>query len=222
MLNLGSIGGTTIRVDLSFLIIIALFVATAYNPRLGIEYALLWIPVLFISILVHELAHAAAIGLFGYGSSDIVLGGIGGVTINRRQARPWHDMVISLAGPFASFALAFLFTFIFRGVEFVRRDPMLVNLVPLLVQANVWWGIFNLLPVSPLDGGHAVRNFLRMFLAERTAFVIAVWIAIVVGAVVAVAGVINRWFFLAILIAWYVYMNYQQWVYFREHGTPGD
>jgi stage IV sporulation protein FB len=131
-------------------------------------------------------------------------------------------MVISLAGPISSFALAYLFALIFRNIEFVRRDAMLMNLFPLLVQANVWWGIFNLLPVSPLDGGHAVRNFLRMFLQERTAFVIAVWIAIVVGAVVAIAAVRFRWFFLAILIAWYVYMNYQQWVYFREHGTPGD
>jgi stage IV sporulation protein FB len=173
-------------------------------------------------VLVHELAHAVTIALFGYGPSEIILGGIGGVTINRREARPWHDMVISLAGPVSSFGLAYLFAFIFRSVQFVRQDAMLVNLFPLLVQANIWWGIFNLIPVSPLDGGHAVRNFLRMFLAEKTAFMIAVWTAIVVGAVVAIVGAINGWFFLALLIAWYVYMNYQQWVYFREHGTPGD
>jgi Zn-dependent protease len=222
MIHLGSIGGTTIRVDLSFIILIALFVASDYHPDRGIQYALLWAPVLFISVLVHELAHAAAIALFGYGSSEIVLGGIGGATMNKRKAKPWHDMVISLAGPLSSFVLAYLFALLFRTAVFVRRDAMLVNLVPMLMQANIWWGLFNLVPVSPLDGGQAVRNFLRIFLQERTAFVIAVWISIVVGIAVAALGLKFRLFFLALLIGWYVYMNYQQWQYFREHGYPGD
>lgn len=221
MIHLGSIGGTTIRVDLSFLILVALFVATAYNPGLGIEYALLWIPVLFISVLVHELAHAAMIAIFGYGASEIVLGGIGGVTMNNRRARPWHDMLISIAGPLSSFGLAILFGFLER-VDFVQRDKMLVNLVPMLTRMNIWWGFFNLIPVSPLDGGQAVRNFLRMFLSERTAFVIAVWIGIVVGTVVTIIGFKSGLFFVALLIAWYVYSNFQQWQYFREHGYPGD
>jgi stage IV sporulation protein FB len=222
MLHLGSIRGTTIRVDLSFLIIIALFVASAYNPKLGVHYALLWAPVLFVSVLIHELAHAAAIAMFGYGASDVVLGGMGGVTMNRRKARPWHDMVISIAGPLASFALAYLMTLLFVNVPFTQRDPMLSEFIPMLHQANIWWGVFNLLPVSPLDGGHAVRNFLRMFLTEKTSFVIAVWIAIVAGTGIAIAGFMLRWIFLAILIAWYVFMNYQSWQYYKEHGVPGD
>ena len=221
MIHLGSIGGTTIRVDLSFLILVALFVATAYNPSLGIEYALLWVPVLFISVLVHELAHAAMIAIFGYGASEIVLGGIGGVTMNNRRARPWQDMLISIAGPLSSFGLAILFGFLER-VDFVQRDKMLVNLVPMLRTMNIWWGYFNLIPVSPLDGGQAIRNFLRMFLSERTAFVIAVWVGIVVGTVVAIIGFKSGLFFVALLIAWYVYSNFQQWQYFREHGYPGD
>jgi len=221
VIHLGSIGGTTIRVDLSFLILVALFVATAYNPGLGIEYALLWIPVLFISVLVHELAHAAMIAIFGYGASEIVLGGIGGVTMNNRRARPWHDMLISIAGPLSSFGLAILFGFLER-VDFVQRAKMLVNLVPSLTRMNIWWGFFNLIPVSPLDGGQALRNFLRMFLSERTAFVIAVWIGIVVGTVVTIIGFKSGLFFVALLIAWYVYSNFQQWQYFREHGYPGD
>lgn len=222
MLHLGSIFGTSIRIDLSFLILVALFVASDYNPNRGIQYALLWIPVLFISVLIHELAHAAAIALFGYGSSEVVLGGMGGATINKRKARPWHDMVVSIAGPVANFVLAWLVALLFMNVPYARQDPMLVAFLPMLVQANRWWGILNLLPVSPLDGGHAVRNFLRMFLNEKVAFVIAVWVGIVIGAVIAILGLLARWVFLALLLAWFVYMNYQQWQYFRKHGYPGD
>lgn len=221
MIHLGSIGGTTIRIDVSFIILVVFFVATAYNPSRGIEYALLWIPVLFISVLVHEMAHAAVIALFGFGASEIVLGGIGGVTINQRKARPWQDMLISIAGPLSSFGLAFLFASL-EAAEFVQRDRMFANLVPMLKWANIVWGIFNLLPVSPLDGGQASRNFLRMFLTERTAFVIAVWVGMVVGTLVVIAGLLRRQFFLALLMGWYVYSNFQQWQYFREHGYPGD
>jgi Zn-dependent protease len=206
MLHLGSIGGTTIRVDFSFLLLIALFVAMSYNPGRGIEYALIWAPVLFISVLVHELAHAATIALFGYGSSQIVLGGLGGVTINARQARPWHDVMISIAGPLSSFALAFLFA----SIQFhpaVLGDKMFIVLVPTLARVNFLWGILNLLPVAPLDGGQAVRNFLRMLLEERTAFVIAVWVSIVAGVAAAIYGLVTQSNYLAILMASFVNTN---------------
>ena len=224
MFQLGSIRGTTIALDFSFFILVALFVITSYNPNLGIHYALLWIPILFLSILIHELAHAAMFGLFGYGSSQIVLGGIGGHTVaaSRRDAKPWQEMLISIAGPLSSFALAWLMVMLFRNVEYVRQDPMLVAFVPLMVRANFFWGLFNCIPITPLDGGQALRSFLRMFLPDRKAFPIAVWIGIVVGAAVAIYGLIARQIFVAVLIAWYVFMNYQQWQYYRDHGTPGD
>lgn len=222
MIHLGSIGKTSIDIDISFLILIGLFVASYYNPKQGIQYALLWIPVLFISVLFHELAHAGAIALFGYGSSQIVLGGMGGVTINRRKARAWHDMLISLAGPLASFALAFLITMILRTVPFATRDPMMVALLPILRAANFYWGIFNLIPVPPLDGGHVVRNFLRTVLSEKTAFVISVWIAMIVGGAVAVLALRTGWFFLALFMAWFVFNNYQQWRLYRSHGNIGE
>ena len=97
-IHLGSIFGTTITIDLSFLILIAFFVFTSADT-FGMPGALLWAPVIFISILFHEFAHAAMIGVLGHGSSAIVLEGIGGVTINQRQSRPWQDVLISAAGP---------------------------------------------------------------------------------------------------------------------------
>ena len=104
-LHLGTILGTTITLDFSFIILIVFFVLSDIQ-RVGARYALLWAPVLLISILFHELAHAAMIGILGFGSSAIVLEGIGGVTMNQRRAKPWQDLVISAAGPASSFLLA--------------------------------------------------------------------------------------------------------------------
>jgi stage IV sporulation protein FB len=222
LIHLGSIRGTTITVDLSFLILVALFVMSDYDPKAGIAHALLWAPVLFISVLVHELAHAAMIGAFRYGPSEIVLGGIGGATMNRRAAKPWHNVIISLAGPISSFLLMWVILLVFRNVPYTRHDPMLVELLPLLILANYWWGIFNLFPIPPLDGGHAVRSFLRIFLRDATAFMISVWIAMIAGVAIVVYAIMHRLIFLAVLIAWYVFANYQQWQHYRKHGTPGD
>jgi Zn-dependent protease len=218
VIHLGSIGKTSIDVDFSFLILAAFFVFSFYDKTLGIQYALLWVPVLFLSVLLHELAHAAMIGAFGYGASQIMLAGLGGVTLNKRVAKPWHDMVISAAGPAASFVIAF-------GAAALRRvvhDPMLVAFLPLLATANVAWGVFNLIPVSPLDGGGIVRNFFRIFLRERTAFIAAIWISFIVGLAVIALGVWVKLYMMSFLVAWYLWMNWQQWQYFRTHGYPGD
>lgn len=222
MLRLGSIGKTSIDVDFSFIILVGLFVALNYNPELGVHYALLWIPILLVSVLIHELAHAGAIAGFGFGASQIVLGGMGGVTINQRRARPWQDMLISVAGPASSFILMFIAQWLWRGTTIGHTDRMLDALLPRLALANLWWGAFNLIPVPPLDGGHATRDFFRMFLSERNAFVISVWIAIVVGGGVAIWAFVAKWFFVALYIAWFVYMAFQQWQNFRDRGVPGD
>jgi stage IV sporulation protein FB len=220
-IHLGTILGTTITLDFSFIILIIFFVMTDIQSS-GVKYALLWIPVLFISILIHELAHAAMIGAFGYGPSQIFLQGIGGVTINERRARPWQDLFISGAGPASSFLLAFAITLILRGVPYAGRDPFLQALLPLLAQANIWWGIFNLMPVAPLDGHGMVRNFLRMFLNERIAFVIAIWISMITGGLLVIASVMLKQVFIALLLLWYVRNSYLQWQFFRSYNRTDD
>ena len=222
MLHLGSIGGTSIDVDFNFGFLVLLFVILNYNPEQGIHYALLWIPILFISVLVHELAHAGMIAAFGFGASQIVLTGMGGVTINRRRARPWQDLLISIAGPASSFGLYFLSVWLIRNVEVAQTDRMLAALLPAMAWANRAWGLFNLIPLAPLDGGHAVREFFRMFLSERNAFIVAIWIGIVGGILIAAYLLLARAFFIALYIAWFVYMAWQSWQYFKQHGVPGD
>jgi len=220
-IHLGTILGTTITLDFSFIILIVFFVLSDIE-RAGIRNALLWAPVLLISILVHELAHAAMIGLLGFGPSQILLQGIGGVTVNERRARPWQDLLISAAGPISSFLLAGGLYALFINVGFVRTDPFLLALLPLLLRANLWWGVFNLMPVVPLDAAGVVRNFLRLFLNERTAFVISIWISIITGSLLAIAGLVTRWIFLSLLMLWYVRSSYLQWQFFRSYNRTDE
>lgn len=214
-IHLGSIFGTTIALDISFLILIGFFVFS-FVDTYGMPGALLWAPVIFISILFHELAHAAMIAILGHGSSEIVLEGIGGVTINQRQSRPWQDMLISAAGPAASFFLAWLSALLVNNVAYFQRDRFFLALLPLLQAANILWGEFNLLPVIPLDGSGIVRNFLRMFLREETAFVISIWLSIVAAAGVIVWMLFEKQWFIALLLGWYGYLSWQRWEFYRQ------
>ena len=224
MLHLGSIGKTSIDVDFSFFILIGLFVILNYDEKRGIEYALIWIPILFLSVLIHEFAHAAAIALFGFGASQIVLGGMGGHTANEnmRNARPWQDVVISIAGPVSNFVLAFVCGYLFYNTRVGHTDKMLLVLLPTMRAASIWWGLLNLIPVPPLDGGHATRSFFRMFLTDRTSFVISTWIALIVGGAIALWGFRMGQFFLAFFLLMMLFAVWQRWQYFREHGIPGD
>jgi Zn-dependent protease len=116
----------------------------------------------------------------------------------------------------------FLSLWILTSVPAARTDAMLAAFLPRMYWANWFWGLFNLIPVPPLDGGHAARDFFRLFLSERNSFVAAVWLAIPVGAAVAIWMLIRGQIFIALFVAWFVYMVFQQWLYFREHGIPGD
>jgi Zn-dependent protease len=222
MLRLGTIRGTTIEIDFSFFILVGLFVVLNYNAQQGIHYALLWIPIVFLSVLVHELAHAGMIGVFGFGASQVILGGMGGVTINARRGKPWQDMLISLAGPASSFILFFASRWLFYNVPLAHTDPMLREFLPRFWWANIAWGLFNLIPVTPLDGGHAVRSFFGIFLRDRTAFMISTWIALLGGGAAAVYMFYAGSFFVAFYIAWFVFMAWQRWQDFQKYGTPQD
>jgi Zn-dependent protease len=103
-------------------------------------------------------------------------------------------------------------------VPVAGNDPFLRALLPLLARANWWWGIFNLLPIGPLDGNGILRNFFRLFLNERLAFIISIWISLIVGLGIFVYCLYSRQIFIALLVAWYVRSSWMQWEFFRSHN----
>lgn len=218
-LHLGSILGTTIRVDLSFLMILALFVMLDMSrPDARIELALLWIPVLFLSVLIHELAHAAMIAILGFGPSEVALSGLGGHTYKERRAQPWQNLLISIVGPLSSFGLALLFILLPLGIPFFRTDPMMVPLSQLMVMANILWGIFNFLPIFPLDGGSVLYNFIAMFASAKTSFITTIWASLCFAAGVLVLSLVFQQFFIAIIAAMLLFQNWQRWNLWKEQS----
>jgi len=85
---------------------------------------------------------------------------------------PWRDMaLVSLAGPLSNIVLAFLFGLffnIFSNINlnfqnFVISEPLSL-MCYLGVKINIGLGIFNLLPIPPLDGSKVIVKFLPLSL----------------------------------------------------------
>lgn len=144
---------------------------------LGPEYLLVWIVVVFVSILVHELGHALAFRRYG-ADAEIILYAFGGLAVSTQLVSGrWRRIAVSLAGPGAGFVLAAL---IFASNQaapwaLVRpigqpwpRMPTVVDfLYDSLMFVNIVWGVLNLLPVYPLDGGQVSRELCLMKWATR-------------------------------------------------------
>ncbi|MBF5043442.1 hypothetical protein FGE12_13675 [Aggregicoccus sp. 17bor-14] len=119
--------------------------------------AAVWAAVCFVSILVHELGHALVGRAFG-ARSYIRLHWMGGTCHADRALSRWRDVLMSAAGPGANFLLGGLVGLV---AHVLPPTSFLGYFTYGMLQAvNFGWGLFNLLPVLPLDGGHILAGFL--------------------------------------------------------------
>ena len=208
--------GHPIHLAPSFLIVVALFVGMGMESAPNPLYGLLWLPVLFVSILLHELGHAFATDAFGYGKSRIVFQGMGGVAISRGGYRtPKKAIGVSLAGPAVSALLAAASggaLWALTGSLASTPGPLGAFLF-LMFQANVFWTVFNLLPIYPMDGGQATYHALEMakkrdraWVLRTTAYVSLATIVLALGLAMKVLGVST---FTLLFAAYFAYINVQ-------------
>jgi len=126
----------------------------------GLIYLAIWVGVVLVSIIVHELGHAIAFRRFG-SDSHIVLWMFGGLAVPYSGVSGrGRRIIVSLAGPFAGFLLCGILyaTHNATGWGSIRNGGEIAWLYSALIFVNLYWGIFNLLPVYPLDGGQVTRE----------------------------------------------------------------
>ena len=219
--------GFPIRVHPGFFLLPIVFGAGSAgqveNPGILV---LIFIMVFFISILIHELGHSFALKIFGV-PSRIVLYWFGGLAIHDTgwgaQSRLSNNqqIIVSLAGPGAGFALAAVFVgvVIALGGDLVFRwngiFPMLMgdlsetpvsgnlSLIMFLnigLFCNIVWNVLNLAPVLPLDGGQVCRE-VCLKADYQNGLKTALIVSTVAAALIAFAGFANRDSFIGIFFA---------------------
>lgn len=175
----------------------------------GLDRIAIWVAVLFVSILIHELGHAFMMRRFGIESS-VMLYHLGGLAIPhsaRRSQLTWvENILISLAGPFAGF----LFAGLTAGLVYAAGGVVLVDwmfgflpvpnaylpvggnllgyAVAIILWVNTFWGYINLLPVFPLDGGRVSQQLFVRF-DPWNGFRNALWLSVITGAIIAIVAI---------------------------------
>jgi Zn-dependent protease len=167
-LYIGTYGGIPLFIHSSWFLVFLLFVynlATvvfpSLSPRAG---SATWIfesiaatLLIYVTVVVHELAHSLVSRAYGHNVREITLYVFGGAAmLDREPDAPLHEALMAIAGPLTSFAFAALFYLlsnaaIFYGAEATSNVLSIVSLV------NLYLGLFNLTPGFPLDGGRVLR-----------------------------------------------------------------
>ena len=204
--------GVSVEVQFGFWITAALlgYMSSGRSPLTQEAFVWygIWVSVVLISVLVHEYGHALAIRRHRI-EPEITLHWMGGSTRWRAPlplGRIDH-ILISLAGPFAGFFLAG----ILYGIE--RVSPQLVAGMPLmaqegidmLLQVNIGWGIFNLIPILPFDGGHVLEHAMGPKRARATAAV-----SMVIAGVLTVLAMQRQLFWLMFLFGSSTIQSFQR------------
>jgi len=196
--------GFPVVIDVSFLIVLT-FLGYATLSR-GLTFLIAWVVIAAVSVLIHELGHAVAARAAG-AHPQIALIGFGGVTTfdhpgdGLSRAR---SVGISLAGPATGLVLGALLLGLRRSVAV---DPYSLGGYALGagVFVTLGWGLLNLLPILPLDGGNVLLELLPGPPArrQRSAAVVSVVFALLAGVVALLAGQL----YAALLAGWFAVGN---------------
>lgn len=121
---------------------------------------------LMVSVLVHEIGHAAMCRRYGF-PSEIVLYVLGGYATASRFST-WKNVKVSAAGPAAGFVLFGLTYAVFRYLldnhpEMVGSSHIVGYCIFWMLFMNLMWSIINLIPCMPLDGGRIVEVLVRRY-----------------------------------------------------------
>jgi Zn-dependent protease len=187
------------------------------------------VAIVFVSILVHELGHAFVQRYFG-GNPWITLYSFGGLaSCNDCDRSPGSQILISLAGPFAGFLLAAVVVailFALGRVQSFELDWIPVNWVPFRSQldlviaiallVNIAWGVLNLLPVYPLDGGHVARELFTLQ-SPRVGIIRSLQLSIGAAVLVAIYALSNEQFYTCVMFGFLAYGSYQALMAYQNH-----
>ncbi|MBI5390694.1 M50 family metallopeptidase [Candidatus Woesearchaeota archaeon] len=143
---------------------------------------------LFVSVFLHELAHALYAWHKGLKVESITLFFFGGLAhIEEEQLAPSTEIILALVGPLVSISLGLIFLIVQR----VALSLPLWHLLGYIAEVNLLLGSFNLLPALPLDGGRIFYGLLRLKFPLQKSLRMATVLSKAIALLLATAGILD-------------------------------
>ena len=168
--RIGRIAGIDIEANVSWLVILVLltfslavswFPATVPRQSTLIYWTLGFIAalLLFVSVLLHELAHSLVARARGLPVKSITLFIFGGVSdLQQEPQSPGVEFWVAIVGPLTSLVIGAVSLVV--GILLGSNAPLVAAVLVYLGVTNALLGVFNLIPGFPLDGGRVLRAIL--------------------------------------------------------------
>lgn len=210
--SLGKLFGFPLFVDPSAVVVLALILFMGGWGNLAASGV--FVLAIAVSVVIHELGHAVVIKLMGW-DAEIVIHGFGGVTLSQSKPTPWQQVVISVAGPIMNgvqMAVAFV-VLVYLGRHLHLAVGGGATSLPILFldqffMVNLILGIFNILPIYPLDGGQAFQSIVQVVRPEKAVRITA-YVGLVLSVLVCAYGAAQRWWFLLFIAVFLLAQNWQ-------------
>jgi Zn-dependent protease/predicted transcriptional regulator len=168
--RVGKIAGIEIRIHYTWLfafLLITWSLAAGFFPQNFPHWSIAtyWITgvlasiLLFISVLLHELAHSLVGRARGLQINSITLFIFGGASnLESEPEEPWDEFTMTIVGPATSVVIAVVSWVLYLAMS-SRTSPVAATLFYIAI-INGLLAAFNLLPGFPLDGGRVLRSIL--------------------------------------------------------------
>ena len=168
---------------------------------------LLWVIIVTLSILGHELGHAFVARYYRLRPS-ILLHGLGGLCNHDRAERDRHDVFIIVAGPGTGLLLG-LVTWVvsLNAPSAWMLNPWFGPVVSMSLYVNFGWSLVNLLPIWPLDGGQLYRLLMLRLVKPARAEKVTHYTALVLLALALLYGGVRGTSLLLMLVLWTAWSN---------------
>lgn len=154
-----------IRIHLKIFIFVLIFLLTNQIKIYGI---------LMLFALIHELGHMLVGILLGFKPTKLEIMPYGvsvgfeikcedyNKKVKKANMLAVKKLIIALAGPLTNFIITVIFLIINKNLFGIERN--------LVIYANILIGIFNLIPIYPLDGGRVIKNIIHITVGLKKSY----------------------------------------------------
>ncbi len=179
----GRLMGIPLRVHLLMVLIMPVFIFSfpmeILGWKIGLLLGLIFVTILYLSVLAHEFGHAWGHHLVGGHTEQIILTPIGGLAVGSgADLSPRSELLVVALGPAVSVVLAIVGHV---GYYFLEKVPgsstswwIFLTAVHMLAGLNTMLAAFNLLfPLFPMDCARLIRaGFSLKHNPERVTFIV--------------------------------------------------